>query len=107
MTLKVGPEVLRNTASALRNDMDHAQAIANQYLVSHQNAVGADSWSGGGSDASGVTALEVENALQKLLTGGTRLADGLEAAAHIMEGHESDSAHAFNSLFGGHTVQSV
>lgn len=107
MTIKVTPELLRNSASAIRNDMEHAQAVANQYLASHQNAVGADSWAGGGSDASGATAIEVQNSLAKTLTGGTRLAEGLTQAAAIMESHESDSQHAFNSLFGGNSVQSV
>lgn len=107
VTIKVTPELLRNTASAIQNDMDHAQAVANQYLASQQNAMGGDTWSGGGAMASNQTAIEVENDLQKTLTGGTRLAEGLTQAAAIMESHEADSAHAFNALFGGNTVHSV
>lgn len=94
-------EVLRSTATSIQNDMDRAQAIAAQYLNTQQNAMGGDSWSGGGALASNQTAMEVQDNLQKVLTGGTRLAEGLTQAAAIMESHEGDSAHAFTSLFGG------
>lgn len=105
-TIKNMTEVLRSTASSIQNDMDHAQAVANQYLATQQNAMGGDTWSGGGAIASSQTAAQVQESLQKILTGGTRLAEGLTQAAAIMESHEGDSAHSFTSLFGAgaHTV---
>jgi hypothetical protein len=48
-----------------------------------------------------MTAAEVANDLNKVLTGGTRLAEGLTQAAALMEGHEADSQAAFQALFGG------
>lgn len=107
MSIKVTPELLRNTATAIQNDMDHSQAIAQQYLATQQNAMGNDAWSGGGADSSNVTAMHVQEELSKILNGGTRLAEGLTKAAAIMESHEQDGAHAFSSLFGGQATTSV
>lgn len=47
-----------------------------------------------------MTATEITNELNKVLTGGTRLAEGLVQAAALMEGHEADSQTAFQALFG-------
>jgi hypothetical protein len=50
-----------------------------------------------------MTAAEVSSDLNKVLMGGTRLAEGLTQAAALMEGHEADSQAAFQALFGGAT----
>lgn len=60
----------------------------------------AATWSGTGVVASHMTATEITNELNKVLTGGTRLAEGLVQAAALMEGHEADSQTAFQALFG-------
>ncbi|WP_067976780.1 WXG100 family type VII secretion target [Mycolicibacter icosiumassiliensis] len=100
----VTPELMRNTASKLSQHIEHAQAIANQYLADHENILSASTWDGAGSQASYATAGQVHQDLQKVLTGGHRLTEGLNQAAALMESHESHSEHAFHSLFGGQSV---
>ena len=100
----VTPELMRNTASKLSQHIEHAQAIANQYLQDHENILSASTWDGAGSQASYATAGQVHADLQKILTGGHRLTEGLNQAAALMESHESHSEHAFHSLFGGQSV---
>lgn len=100
----VTPELMRNTASKLAQHIEHAQAIANQYLHDHENILGASTWDGEGSKASFVTAGQIHEDIQKILTGGHRLTEGLNQAAALMESHEADSQHAFHSLFGGQSA---
>lgn len=106
-TVNVTPSVMRNTAQKLHGDLEHATAITNQYLSTHQNAAVPGIWQGGGSDQSGVTAVEVHDNLNKTITGLTRLTEGLTKAAAIMESNEGDAAHQFAAVFGGGQVQSV
>ncbi|WP_046315042.1 WXG100 family type VII secretion target [Mycobacterium sp. UM_Kg1] len=100
----VTPELMRNTASKLSQHIEHAQAIANQYLADHENILGASTWAGGGSRASFTTAAQIHDDMQKVLIGGSRLTEGLKQAAALMESHESHSEHAFHSLFGGQSA---
>ncbi|MDD7812164.1 MULTISPECIES: WXG100 family type VII secretion target [Mycolicibacter] len=100
----VTPELMRNTASKLSQHIEHAQAIANQYLADHENILGAGTWDGAGSKASYATAAQIHEDMQKVLIGGTRLTEGLNQAAALMESHESHSEHAFHSLFGGQSA---
>jgi uncharacterized protein YukE len=81
--------------------MEHAIAIAQGYLANQENVMNPSTWSGDAVVASHMTASEVSNDLNKVLTGGTRLAEGLKQAAALMEAHEADSQHAFRALFGG------
>jgi Proteins of 100 residues with WXG len=101
MTITVTPQMLRDTATAIHTNMEHALGIGRGYLGNHQNVMAPGSWTGGAVDASYVTATEVSNDLNKILMGGTRLTEGLTKAAALMEAHEADSVHAFTSLFGG------
>lgn len=103
-SIVVTPELMRNTASKLSQHIEHAQAIANQYLHDHENILSASTWDGAGSQASYATAGQVHQDLQKILTGGHRLTEGLNQAAALMESHESHSEHAFHSLFGGQSA---
>ena len=103
-SIVVTPELMRNTASKLSQHIEHAQAIANQYLHDHENILGASTWDGGGSKASFATAAQIHDDIQKVLTGGHRLTEGLNQAAALMESHESHSEHAFHSLFGGQSA---
>lgn len=100
-TIVVTPEMLRTTAAALQGHMEHATAIANGYLHNHENIMSSSTWAGAGVQSSYSTAAQIHADLQKILTGGTRLADGLNQAAALMESHESDASHSFLSLFGG------
>ncbi|MBS9533824.1 WXG100 family type VII secretion target [Mycobacterium sp. M1] len=99
-TIVVTPEVLRSTAAAVQSDMEHATAIANGYLANQENVMGGSSWAGAGVQASYATVEQIHADLQKVLIGGSRLAEGLNRSAALMESHESDSEHAFHSLFG-------
>ncbi|BBZ50410.1 WXG100 family type VII secretion target [Mycobacterium heidelbergense] len=101
MTIKVTPQLLRSTAHDIQANMEHALAIAKGYLANQENVMNPATWSGGGVIASHMTATEVTNDLNKVLMGGTRLAEGLTHAAALMESHEADSQHAFQALFGG------
>lgn len=100
-SIVVTPELMRNTASKLAQHMEHAQAVANRYLSDHENILGASTWDGAGSRASYSTAAQVHEHVQKILIGGTRLTEGLNHAAALMESHEGHSEHAFHGLFGG------
>ncbi len=97
MTLVVTPEVLRSTRQAIETALEHATAIANGYLNSHEG-LGSAVWSGQAQLASVNTAVQINNDLQQAITGGTRLAQGLSQAAAIMEQHETDSAHSLTSF---------
>lgn len=102
----VDANVLRATSDKIQDHMQHAIAIAKGYLDNQENSMGAATWSGAGVVASHQTATQVTADLNKVLTGGTRLAEGLKQAAALMENHEADSQAAFQALFGGGT-QSV
>ncbi|MGZ4510136.1 MAG: WXG100 family type VII secretion target [Mycobacterium sp.] len=102
----VDANLLRSTSDKIQANMEHAIAIAKGYLSNHENVMSPATWSGAGVVASHTTAMEVANELNKVLTGGTRLAEGLKQAAALMEHHEADSQTAFQALFGGGT-QSV
>lgn len=101
MSIRVDGDVLRSTSDAIQSHMEHAIAIAQGYLANQENVMNPATWSGDAVVASHVTASEVSNDLNKILTGGTRLAEGLKQAAALMEGHEADSQAAFRALFGG------
>lgn len=101
MTIKVTPQLLRSTSQDIQANMEQALAIAQGYLSNQENVMNPATWSGAGVVASHMTAAEVTNDLNKVLAGGTRLAEGLTRAAALMEGHEADSQTAFQALFGG------
>ena len=101
MTIKVTPQLLRSTSHDIQQNMEHALSIARGYLANQEIVMNPATWSGAGVVASHITAVEVTNVLNKILTGGTRLAEGLMQAAALMESHEADSQTAFQSLFGG------
>lgn len=100
MAIVVTPELLRTTSDAIVANMEHASAIANGYLANQENVMGA-AWEGAAVTASHATATQIHADLQKVLTGGTRLAEGLTAAAALMESHEDDSVTALSGVFGG------
>jgi uncharacterized protein YukE len=97
----VTPDLLRSTQQAIEGALQHATAVANEYLNSHENVLGVTSWSGGASTTSLATAEQINHDLQQAVTGGQRLAHGLGQAAVLMESHEADAAQGFTSLFGG------
>jgi uncharacterized protein YukE len=97
MTLVVTPDVLRTTQQAIESALQHATAIANGYLSSHEG-LGSAVWGGRASLASVNTAVQINQDLQQTITGGTRLAHGLSQAASLMEQHEADSAHSLTSF---------
>jgi uncharacterized protein YukE len=101
VTIKVTPQLLRSTSQDIQANMEQALAIAQGYLSNQENVMNPATWSGAGVVASHMTAAEVTNDLNKVLAGGTRLAEGLTRAAALMEGHEADSQTAFQALFGG------
>ncbi len=92
MTLVVTPEVLRSTRQAIESALEHATAIANGYLSSHEG-LGSAVWGGQAQLASVNTATQINQDLQRAITGGTRLAHGLSQAASMMEQHEAEAAH--------------
>ncbi|AQT82225.1 hypothetical protein B1R94_27715 [Mycolicibacterium litorale] len=88
----VTPEMLRDTQNAITSALEHATAIANGYLTTHEN-IGAAAWAGMGQDASRQTATQINHDLNQAVMGGTRLAEGLGRAAAHMEEHETQAAH--------------
>lgn len=97
MTLVVTPEVLRSTQQAIETALEHATSIANGYLANHEG-LGSAVWGGQANLASVNTATQINQDLQKTITGGTRLAHGLGQAASLMEQHEADAAHNLTSF---------
>jgi uncharacterized protein YukE len=97
MTLVVTPEVLRTTQQAIESALQHATAIADGYLSSHEG-IGAAVWGGQAQGSSLNTANQIHHDLQQTVTGGLRLANGLNRAASLMEEHELDAAHSFNNF---------
>lgn len=97
----VTPELLRSTQQAIESALQHATAVANEYLSSHENVINVSSWHGQAGTSSLATAGQINHDLQQTLTGGQRLAHGLGRAAVLMENHEADAAHSFTGLFGG------
>lgn len=100
MSLVVTPDVLRTTQQAIESALEHATAIANGYLSSHEG-LGSAVWGGQAQLASVNTAAQINHDLQQTITGGTRLAHGLSQAASMMEQHEVDSAHSLTNFAAG------
>jgi WXG100 family type VII secretion target len=98
MTLVVTPDVLRSTQQAIESALQHATAIAQNYVSTHEG-IGA-AWQGGAQGASVNSAVQINHDLQQIITGGTRLAHGLGQAASLMEAHEEESAHTLTSFAG-------
>lgn len=96
MTLVVTPDVLRSTQQAIESALQHATAIAQNYL-STQEGIGA-AWQGNAQGASVNSAAQINHDLQQIISGGTRLAHGLGQAASLMEAHEEESAHTLTSF---------
>lgn len=94
--LQVTPEMMRSTAQAIQDALEHATVIANQYLANHE-AMGA-AWQGDGYMSSTNTAGKVQHGLAQATTWGTHLADGIIKAAMLMEQHEMDASHSFASF---------
>ncbi len=97
MTLVVTPDVLRTTQQAIESALEHATAIANGYLSTHEG-IGSAVWGGQAQLASVNTAAQINHDMQQAITGGTRLAHGLSQAASMMEEHEADAAHNLASF---------
>jgi uncharacterized protein YukE len=97
MALVVTPEVLRSTQQAIESALQHATAIAQEYLSSHES-IAAGIWAGSAQGASVNSAVQINHDLQQIITGGTRLANGLGQAAALMESHEDESAHTLTSF---------
>lgn len=82
-TIQVTPQMLRSTANDIQANMEQAMGIAKGYLANQENVMNPATWSGAGVVASHMTATEITNELNKVLTGGTRLAEGLVQAAAL------------------------
>lgn len=100
MSLVVTPDVLRTTQQAIQSALEHATAIANGYLSTHEG-LGSAVWGGQAQLASVNTAAQINHDLQQAVIGGTRLAQGLGQAASMMEQHEADSANTLTSFAAG------
>ena len=96
MTLVVTPDVLRSTQQAIEAALEHATAIANGYLSTHEG-LGSAVWGGQAQAASVNTAAQINQDLHQTITGGARLAHGLGQAASLIEQHEIDAAHGLAS----------
>lgn len=97
LTLVITPEVLRSTQQAIESALQHATAIANDYLATHEG-LGSAVWGGQAQLASVNTATQINHDLQHVITGGSRLAHGLSQAAALIEQHEADAAHSLTSF---------
>lgn len=69
-TIQVTPQMLRSTANDIQANMEQAMGIAKGYLANQENVMNPATWSGTGVVASHMTATEITNELNKVLTGG-------------------------------------
>ncbi len=97
--MKVTPEVLRSTKAAMENHIAEANALVEQYLNTHADAMGAV-WQGPAGMASMTTAHHLRDQLMKTTDGLTGMAQGLGNAADLVEAHEADQAQAMTSFAG-------
>lgn len=89
----VTPEMMLEAQRAIENALTDAQAVANQYLIHHEDA--APGYAGAGYNASYSTAIRIQHDMAKLLTAGTGLAQGLGKVAALMQHHELEAAQSF------------
>lgn len=86
-TIQVTPQMLRSTANDIQANMEQAMGIAKGYLANQENVMNPATWSGTGVVASHMTATEITNELNKVLTGGTRLADAASLSGFGIRHH--------------------
>ncbi len=98
--LLVTPDQMRTVSNSIHSALEQAIAVATQYVNTHQDQMGA-TWGGMGATSSMTTAARIQEDINKIVTGGQHLADGLNNAAALMEAHEEEQAHTFNG-FAGH-----
>lgn len=67
-TIQVTPQMLRSTANDIQANMEQAMGIAKGYLANQENVMNPATWSGTGVVASHMTATEITNELNKVLT---------------------------------------
>lgn len=101
MTITVTPEMLMAASQHISGRIDEAEHIAKSYLATIENAIGPQTYSGAGSDASHQVATQVSADLAKTLTGGRSLANGLMKAAQIMASGDAEDDQHYRALFGG------
>lgn len=68
-TIQVTLQMLRSTANDIQANMEQAMGIAKGYLANQENVMNPATWSGTGVVASHMTATEITNELNKVLTG--------------------------------------
>lgn len=100
MTVIVTPETLIHAEQTLIKHMEDAVGVANNYLHSHENVMGSQTWSGDGGTASLNVAGQVHHDIQQVLSAGSRLASGLGKAAQLMMSHEADTQSSMHGVFG-------
>jgi uncharacterized protein YukE len=98
MALQVTPEMMRTTQQAIQTALEHATAVANQYLSTHENMGAA--WQGGAYMSSVNAAAKIHHDLAQATMWGNKLAEGLGKTAVLIEQHETDSAHHFAGFAG-------
>ena len=96
-TMHVTPEVLRTTKQEMESYMAEAMAIVNQYMATHQDAMGV-AWAGPAGVASETTAAHLQHELQQTTEGFNGLAHGLGNAADLVEQHEDERARTMSSF---------
>ena len=89
----VTPEMMLEAQRVIENALVDAQAVANRYLIEHEDA--APGYAGDGFNASYATATRIQADMTRLLTAGTALAGGLGKVAALMQQHELEAAHNF------------
>lgn len=92
-------EQMRTVSQNITTALEQATTIAQQYVATHEDAMRV-TWDGGGAFSSMTTAARIQEDLNKIMTGGHHLAEGLVKAAALMEQHEEEQAHTFNSFAG-------
>jgi WXG100 family type VII secretion target len=95
--MHVTPEVLRQTKGVMENYVTEANTLVEQYLSTHQDAMGA-TWSGPAGMASMTTAQHLRDQLFQTTDGLNGMAHGLGNAADLVEAHEDQQAKTMSSF---------
>lgn len=97
-TVVITPDELVRVSQHIDARVEEAAGIARAYLATQENAMGAQTWSGDGTNASHLVATQVNNDLTKVLHGGGGLAKALAKAAAIMAAGDADDQQAYQQL---------
>ncbi|CAJ1494499.1 hypothetical protein [[Mycobacterium] burgundiense] len=99
-TIDVPPEQLRETMNSVVSAIMQSGNLSNDCINLIQDLVGGGAFRGPAAVMAGQTMNEINEAMQKILTHGTALAEHLGDTADFMDNNEGDSAAQIQAVLG-------